>query len=122
MAKHGFTRMGALGLLALCLLLAGCRRDPQANAASELAASFDGSAVKEDAMAAKAAFEEGRYRDVLHLLHKVVGRDDLTAQQRAAIGGMVGQVLQAVHNDPQLSADPQIHRLMEVLILRTMGE
>jgi hypothetical protein len=120
--KKRLARMGLLGSLVFGLLFAGCGRNPQASAASELAASFEGSAAKEDAMAARAAFEEGRYKDALHLLHKVAGRDDLNAQQKAAIGGMVGQVLQAVHNDPQLSGDPQLHRLMEALILRTMGD
>jgi len=38
------------------------------------------------------------------------------------LAGIVGQVLQAVRNDPELNADPKLHRPMELLILRTMGE
>lgn len=104
------------------LSLVGCGRDPKADVTAELAASFEGSAAKEDVMQANAAFEEGRYKDSLQLLHKVVGCGDLTERQKKAMAGIVGQVLQAVHDDPQLSADPQLHRLMELLILRTMGE
>ncbi len=100
----------------------GCRRDPKADATTELSASFEGSPAKEDVMQANAAFGEGRYKDSLYLLHKVVSRGDLTERQKKAIAGIVGQVLQAVHDDSQLSADPQLHRLMELLILRTMGE
>jgi len=104
------------------LLLVGCGRDPKVDATSELANSFDGSPAKEDVMQANAAFEEGRYKDSLSLLHKVVSRSDLTERQKKAMAGIVGQVLQAVHNDPQLSADPQLHRMMELLIRRTLGE
>lgn len=109
-------------LLMAVLLLVGCGRDPKADATSELANSFDGSPAKEDVMQANAAFEEGRYKDSLSLLHKVVSRSDLTERQKKAMAGIVGQVLQAVHNDPQLSADPQLHRMMELLIRRTLGE
>jgi hypothetical protein len=108
--------------LLVMMLLIGCGRDPKADATSELAASFEGSPAKEDVIQANAAFEEGRYKDSLYLLHKVVGRGDLTERQKKAMAGIVGQVLQAVHDDPQLSADPQLHRLMELLIVRTMGE
>lgn len=108
--------------LLMMMLLIGCGRDPKADATSELAASFEGSHAEEDVIQANAAFEEGRYKDSLYLLHKVVGRGDLTERQKKAMAGIVGQVLQAVHNDPQLSADPQLHRLMELLIVRTMGE
>jgi hypothetical protein len=100
----------------------GCGRDPKADATTELAASFEDSPAREDAIKANTAFEQGRYKESLQLLHKVVSRGDLTERQRKAISGLVGQVLQAVHDDPKLSADPQIHRLMELLILRTMGE
>jgi len=116
---------GALSLAVFSLvmmLFIGCGRDPKADATSELAASFEGSPAKEDVIQANAAFEEGRYKDSLYLLHKVVGRGDLTERQKKAMAGIVGQVLQVVHDDPQLSADPQLHRLMELLIIRTMGE
>ena len=108
--------------LSAVLLPVGCGRDPKADATTELAASFEDSPAREDVIKANTAFEQGRYKESLHLLHKVVSRGDLTERQKKAISGLVGQVLQAVHDDPQLSADPQIHRLMELLILRTMGE
>lgn len=108
--------------LSVVLLLTGCGRDPKADATAELAASFEGSPAKEDVIQANAAFEQGRYKDSLQMLHKVVSRGDLSERQKKAMAGIVGQVLQAVHNDPELSADPKIHRLMELLILRTMGE
>lgn len=108
--------------LSVMLLLTGCGRDPKADATTELAASFEESPAREDAIKANTAFEQGRYKESLQLLHKVVSRTDLTERQKKAISGLVGQVLQAVHDDPKLSADPQIHRLMELLILRTMGE
>jgi len=116
---------GALSLAVFSLvmmLFIGCGRDPKADATSELAASFEGSPAREDVIQANAAFDEGRYKDSLHLLHKVVARGDLTERQKKAMAGIVGQVLQVVHDDPQLSADPQLHRLMELLIIRTMGE
>ena len=116
---------GALSLvvfLLVIMLLIGCGRDPKADVTSELAASFEGSPAKENVIQANAAFEEGRYKESLYLLHKVVSRGDLTERQKKAMAGIVGQVLQAVHDDPQLSADPQLHRLMELLIVRTMGE
>jgi hypothetical protein len=109
-------------LLSVVLLLNGCGRDPKADATTELAASFEGSPAKEDVMQANAAFEEGRYKDALQLLHKVVSRGELTERQKKAMAGIVGQVLQAVHNDPELSGDRKLHRLMELLVLRTMGE
>lgn len=109
-------------LLMAVLLLVGCGRDPKADTTSELANSFDGSPAKEDIMQTNAAFEEGRYKDSLSLLHKVVSRSDLTERQKKAMAGIVGQVLQGVHHDPQLSADPQLHRMMELLIRRTPGE
>ncbi len=108
--------------LSAVALPVGCGRDPKADATTELSASFEGSPAKEDVMQANAAFSEGRYKDSLHLLHKVVSHSDLTERQKKAMAGIVGQVLQAVHDDPKLSADPQLHRLMELLILRTMGE
>ena len=108
--------------LSAVLLPIGCGRDPKADATTELAASFEDSPIKEDVINANTAFEQGRYKESLQLLHKVVSRGDLTEHQKKAISGLVGQVLQAVHDDPKLSADPQIHRLMELLILRTMGE
>ena len=110
------------GGLALLVMLAGCGKDPQVDATSELAESFEGSPAKEDVMAAKAAFEEGRYKDSLYLLHQVVSSGDLSERQTKAMGGIVGQVMQAVHNDPELNTDPKLHRLMELLILQTMGE
>lgn len=124
MANSGL-RNGVLSVvvfLSVVLLLTGCGRDPKADATAELAASFEGSPAKEDVMQANAAFEEGRHKDALQLLHKVVSRGELTERQKKAMAGIVGQVLQAVHNDPELSADPKLHRLMELLILRTMGE
>jgi hypothetical protein len=107
---------------AMILLLLGCGKNPEADATAELSASFEGSPAKEDVMQANAALEEGRYKDSLYLLHKVVSRGALTERQKKAVAGIVGQVLQAVHDDPQLNADPKLHRLMELLILRTMGE
>jgi len=113
-------------LLLICtlpsLLVLGCGKDPKADATDELAASFEGSAAKDDVLAAETAFGEGRYKDSLVLLHKVASRGDLTDRQKKAMAGIVGQVLQAVHDDPELNADPHLHRLMELLILRTMGE
>jgi len=107
---------------AMVFLLLGCCKNPQAEATTELAASFEGSPAKEDVIKANAALEEGRYKDSLYLLHKVVSRGALTERQKKAMAGIVGQVLQAIHDDPQLNADPKLHRLMELLILRTMGE
>ncbi|MBL7147056.1 MAG: hypothetical protein ISS76_22645, partial [Phycisphaerae bacterium] len=68
------------------------------------------------------AFKEGRYKESLNLLHKVVGSGALTERQKKAMAGIVGQLLKAVHEDPQLSKDTQIHRLMQMLVVRTMGE
>ena len=109
-------------LLAMAFLLLGCGQDSEADATAELAASFEGSPAKEDVIKANAAFEESRYKDSLKLLHAVVGRGDLTERQKRAIGGLVGQLLPAVHEDPQLSKDTQLHLMMELLVRRTMGE
>lgn len=120
----GHGRVGGLFVrvfLSLVVLGMGCRKDPQTGATEELTTSFDGSPAQETVMAAKAAFEEGKYRDSLLLLHKVASRPDLTGRQKNALGGIAGQVMQAVHNDPELSADIQLHRSMELLIQRTMG-
>jgi len=106
----------------IALLLCGCGKDPQENVTTELAASFEGSPAKEDVLQANAAFEEGRYKDSLVLLNKVAGYGDFTERQKKAMAGIVGQVLEAIHEDPQLSNDKQIHRLMELLVRRTMGE
>ncbi len=108
--------------LGMVFLLFGCGKDPEADATAELAASFEGSPAKEDVIKANAAFEEGRYKESLQLLHKVVGRGDLTERQKKAMAGIVGQLLTAVHEDPELSKDTRLHRLMELLVLRTMGE
>ena len=108
--------------LVFVLLLPGCGKDPEADATAELAASFEDSPAKADVVKANAAFEERRYKDSLKLLHSVVGRRDLTDRQERAIGGLVGQLLKAVHEDPQLSKDTQLHRMMELLVRRTMGE
>ena len=108
-----------LGLLLLCY---GCGENPEAAATDELAASFKGSPAHEDIIKANTAFNEGRYKDSLLLLHKVTGRVELTERQRAAMAGIVGELLKAVHEDPQLSQDTQLHRMMELLVRRTMGE
>jgi hypothetical protein len=52
----------------------------------------------------------------------VVSSGALTERQKKAIAGIVGQLLKAVHEDTQLSKDTQLHRLMQMLVLRTMGE
>jgi hypothetical protein len=108
--------------LVLVLVCLGCGENPQAEATNELAASFEGSPARQDVLKANAAFHEGRYKDALALLHKVASRADLTERQRAAMAGIVGELLQAVHDDPQLSQDIQLHRMMELLVRRTMGE
>lgn len=108
--------------LVFVLLPVGCGKDPEEDATAELAASFEGSPAQEDVLKANAAFEQGRYKDSLKLLHAVVGKGDLTERQKKAIGALVGQLLQAVHEDPQLSRDTQLHRMMEILVRRTMGE
>lgn len=108
--------------LGLVLPLLGCGENPETKATDELAASFEGSPAKEDIIKANAAFNEGRYKDSLLLLHKVVGRTTLTERQRAAMAGIAGQLLKAVHEDPQLSQDTQLHRMMELLVRRTMGD
>ena len=104
------------------LLIAGCGSDSDVEASSELAASFEGTAGAEDAGAAKAAFDEGRYQDAVHLLNKVVAHGDLNDRQKKVVGDMAGKIMQAVHNDPQLSADRKLHRMLELLIRQTLGE
>ncbi len=116
------SRLLLLTYLGMVFLLISCSKKPQADATAELAASFEGSPAKEDIIKANAAFKEGRYKESLVLLHKVVGSADLTERQKKAMAGIVGQLLRAVHEDPQLSEDTQLHRLMELLVLRTMGE
>lgn len=108
--------------LGLIFSLLGCGENPQADATNELAVSFEDSPAREDILKANAAYNDGRYKDSLVLLHKVASHTDLTERQRAAMAGIVGQLLQAVHEDPQLSQDTQLHRMMELLIRRTMGE
>ena len=104
------------------LLSCGKKSPSEADATAELAASFEGSPAKEDVIKANAALTEGRLKESLNLLHKVVGSGVLTERQKKAMAGIVGQLLKAVHEDPQLSKDTQIHRLMQMLVLRTMGE
>ncbi len=116
------SRLLLLTYLGMVFLLISCGKKPQADATAELADSFEGSPAKEDVIKANAAFKEGRYKESLVLLHKVVGSADLTECQKKAMAGIVGQLLRAVHEDPQLSEDTQLHRLMELLVLRTMGE
>jgi len=112
-----------LGSLALPLVLAdGCRRNSEVRATSELAAAFEGSVAEQDAMAAMAAFQDCRHKDATYLLLKVVSPGDLNERQQKAIAGIVGQLLQAVYDNPELRTDRELHRLMELLILRTMGE
>jgi len=111
-----------LTYLVIVFLLISCSKKPETDATAELAASFEGSPAKEDVIKANAAFKEARYKESLVLLHKVVGSADLTERQKKAMAGIVGRLLQAVHEDPQLSEDTQLHRLMELLVLRTMGE
>jgi hypothetical protein len=108
--------------LGLIFSLLSCGENPEAEATDELAASFEGSPAHEDIIKANTAFNEGRYKDSLVLLHKVAGSVDLTERQRAAMAGIVGELLKAVHEDPQLSQDTQLHRMMELLVRRTMGE
>lgn len=116
------SRLLSLIVLLITFLSPGCGKDPEADATAELAASFEGSPAKEDVVKANTAFEERRYKDSLKLIHAAVGRGTLTERQKKAIGSLVGQILQAVHEDPQLSKDTQLHRMMELLVLRTMGE
>ena len=110
--------------LATVILLLSCgkKSQSQADATAELAASFEGSPAKEDVIKANTAFMEGRYKESLNLLHKVVGSGALTERQKKAVAGIVGQLLKVVHEDPQLSKDTRIHRLMQLLVVRTMGE
>jgi len=115
-------RLFSLTYLGMLFLLTSCGKNPEADATAELAASFEGSPAKEDVIKANAAFKEGRYKESLVLLHKVVGSVDLTERQKKAMAGIVGQLLRAVHEDPKLSEDTELHRLMELLVLRTMGE
>lgn len=112
-----------LGSLALLLaLFSGCRKNPEVQTTSELAAAFEGSIAEQDVTEATVAFERGRQKDATYLLLKVVSRGDLNERQQKAIAGIVGQLLQAVHDNPDLSTDRELHRLMELLIHRTMGE
>ena len=111
-----------LTYLGMVFLLLGCGKNPEADATAELAASFEGSPAKEDVIKANTAFKEARYKDSLVILHRVVSSGDLTERQKKAIAGIVGRLLQVIHEDPQLSEDTQLHRLMELLVLRTMGE
>ena len=104
------------------LLSCGKKSQSQADATAELAASFEGSPVQEDVIKANTALMEGNYKESLNLLHKVVGSVALNERQKKAIAGIVGQLLKVVHEDPQLSKDTRIHRLMELLVRRTMGE
>ena len=104
------------------LLSCGKKSQSQANATAELAASFEDSPAKEDVIKANTALMEGQYKESLNLLHKVVGSVVLTERQKKAMAGIVGQLLKAIHEDPQLSKDTRIHRLMELLVRRTMGE
>ena len=110
--------------LAMVFILLSCgkKSQSQADATAELAASFEGSPVLEDVLKANTALMEGNYRESLNLLHKVVGSIALTERQKKAIAGIVGQLLKVVHEDPQLSKDTRIHRLMQMLVVRTMGE
>ena len=116
------SRLLSVVVLVVILLLSGCGKDREADATAELAASFEGSPAKEDVIKANAAFDECRYKDSLQLLHRLVSRGDLTERQTRAIAGIVGQLLQAVHEDPELSRDTQLHLMMELLVRRTMGE
>ncbi len=104
------------------LLSCGKKSSSEEDATAELAASFEGSPVKEDVVKANTAFMEGRYKESLNLLHKVVSSGPLTERQKKAIAGIVGQLMKAVHEDPQLSKDTRLHRLMQMLVVRTMGE
>jgi len=116
------SRLLLLTYLGMVFLLLGCGKNPEADETAELGASFEDSPAKDDVIKANTAFNEGRYKDSLYLLHKVASRRDLTDRQKMAIAGIVGQLLRAVHEDPQLSEDIQLHRMMELLVLRTMGE
>jgi predicted outer membrane protein len=119
----GYWRVLLLIVFAVGLLtVAGCAKDSDVEATSELNASFEGTASAEDVGAAKTAFDEGRYQDAVYLLNKVVARGDLNTRQKNAVGEMAGKIMQAVHNDPQLSADRKLHRMLELLIRHTMGE
>ena len=111
-----------LMLPAIFFLLFSCGRNPETDVAAELAASFAGSPAKDDIIQAKTAFEEGRYTESLQLLYKVVSSGGLTERQKKAMAGIVGRVLQAVHENPQLSNDKQLHRMMQLLVVRIMGE
>ncbi len=119
--KRRLLLLTCLGMVFL-FLSCGKKSQSQADATAELAASFEGSPAKEDVIKANAALMEGRYKESLNLLHKVVGSGALTERQKKAMAGIIGQLLKAIHENPQLSKDTQIHRLMELLVLRTMGE
>jgi hypothetical protein len=118
--KSGLFLLACLDVIFLSL---SCKKEPtQADATTELLASFEDSPAKEDVIKANTAFTEGRYKETLNLLHKVVGSGVLTERQKKAMAGIVGQLLKAIHEDPQLSKDTQIHRSMQLLVRRTMGE
>ena len=109
-------------VMAFLLISCGKKSQSQADATAELAASFEGSPAKEDVIKANTAFIEGHYKESLNLLYKVVRSEALTERQKKAVAGIVGQLLKVVHEDPQLSKDTRIHRLMQLLVVRTMGE
>lgn len=129
MKRTRWSQLGQNGLLLLTYSLVllvmasgGCRKSAEVRSVDELAAAFEGSAAEQDALAALTAFQEGRHREAVYLLHKVAGRGDMDERQKQAMVGIVGQVMQVVHNDPKLSADRKLHRMIELLILQTMGE
>lgn len=111
-----------VGVGVIIVVAGGCRKRPPAQAPSELKGAFAGSAAEQDVEAAMVAYEEGRHKEAIYALHRVVSQVDLDARQRKAMASIVGQLMQAVHNDPELSADRKLHRLMELLILQTMGQ
>jgi len=123
--RRGRGPAGHLPFLLVCmsvvLLLPGCKRASKVDATADLVSSFEGSPSQADVTKAKAAFDEGRYRDSLLLLHKVASRGNLTEAQKKAMAGIVGRLLQVTQDDPKLAADTQIHKLMEALVLMTLG-
>ena len=102
-------------------LLAGCKRASKVDATADLVSSFEGSPSQADVTKAKTAFDDGKYKDSLLLLHKVASRGNLTEAQKKAMAGIVGRLLQVTQDDPKLAADTQIHKLMEALVLMTLG-
>ena len=111
-----------LAYFLIALFMLGCDKKTQADITGELAASFEGSQVKEDIIKANTAFSEGRYKESLEFLHKAVGSAPLTERQKKAMAAILGQILKAVHENPQLSKDQYLHRMMEMLVRRTMGD